>query len=118
MNRALARWTLAVPLVLWPMANCHAVTAGYSMTALNSFGGNGDAIARAVSGDGSYTVGHSSDTSQPYQAFRWTASGGMGNLGTLGAGFNSEAWGTNADGSVIVGQSGQSAFRWTSATGM
>ena len=62
-------------------------------------------------------------------AFRWTSSGGMVDLGTLGnvAGY-SAATATNLDGSVVVGRSTAStdpsggsaihAFRWTSSAGM
>jgi probable HAF family extracellular repeat protein len=56
------------------------------------------------------------------RAFRWTASGGMQDLGTLGGG-RSEASGVSADGAVVVGwaynAAGQErAFRWTVDGGM
>jgi len=71
--------------------------------------------AYAVSADG-VVVGGSYYTSGYGSAFRWTASGGMQNLGTLGGEW-SEAWGVSADGSVVVGRAenaaGQGrAFRW------
>jgi uncharacterized membrane protein len=47
-----------------------------------------------------------------YQAFSWTAKGGMVGLGVL-PGYNfSTAQGVNADGSVVVGQNQDVAMRW------
>jgi probable HAF family extracellular repeat protein len=93
----------------------------------------GFSSANSVSGDGSVVVGESAipkiQNSIFSHAFRWTSSGGMADLGTLGnvAGYSS-ATATNFDGSVIVGRStaptdpsGESAihaFRWTNSTGM
>lgn len=59
------------------------------------------------------------------RAFRWTATGGMTDLGTFPGGLYSIANQTNASGDVVVGWgavggSGNAirAFRWTQATGM
>lgn len=54
-----------------------------------------------------------------WHAARWTAAGGVEDLGTLG-GNESVAYGTNRDGSVVVGWARRSdgfdhAFRWTAA---
>jgi len=58
-----------------------------------------------------------------WRAFRWTAAGGMQNLGTLPGSDESEARGVSADGSVVVGVAEnaewqQRAFRWTAARRM
>jgi probable HAF family extracellular repeat protein len=58
--------------------------------------------AYGVSADGSVVVGRSYNAAGQWRAFRWTASGGMQDLGTLG-GSESEAYGVSADGSVVVG---------------
>jgi probable HAF family extracellular repeat protein len=58
-----------------------------------------------------------------WRAFRWTAAGGMQNLGTLLGSDESVARGVSADGSVVVGSAEnaagqQRAFRWKAARGM
>jgi probable HAF family extracellular repeat protein len=93
----------------------------------------GFSTANAISGDGSVVVGESAipkiQNSFFSHAFRWTNSGGMADLGTIGnvAGY-SAATATNFDGSVVVGRSttptdpsgggAVHAFRWTNSTGM
>lgn len=84
----------------------------------------------AISGDASVVVGSvaSPASSAGEQAFRWTASSGLVGLGFLGSinnngiSYLSEAHDVSGNGSVIVGFSsstaGQSAFRYTAATGM
>jgi probable HAF family extracellular repeat protein len=78
--------------------------------------------AYGVSADGSVVVGYAHNAAGQWSAFRWTAAGGMQDLGTLG-GNSSWALGVSADGSVVVGwavnAAGQwRAFRWTAARGM
>jgi len=73
--------------------------------------------AWGVSPDGNLVVGRH-DLYTHYEAFRWSATGGVLDLGVLpGSGNFSEAHDTSADGSVVVGESGQ-AFIWTPAMGM
>jgi probable HAF family extracellular repeat protein len=93
--------------------------------------------AQDVSNNGQVVVGTStlvpspsSPAIFPHRAFRWTQAGGMQNLGIINQGGDplaqwSQAYGTNDDGSVVVGMisdaasiRGTSAFRWTQRTGM
>jgi len=68
-------------------------------------------------------VGMAENAAGQPRAFRWTASGGMQDLGDLGGG---ESWaqGVSADGAVVVGWSYSlaaeyyRAFRWTASGGM
>jgi len=75
-----------------------------------------------VSADGSVVVGSVLTVLAEWRAFRWTASGGMQYLGTLGGGY-SRANGVSADGAVVVGWAHNAAgygraFRWTASGGM
>jgi probable extracellular repeat, HAF family len=99
-------------------------TAGWSqsITWLGVLPNGYNSYAYDVSADGSVVVGWVRDNSDQWRAFRWTASGGMQDLGTLGGDW-SEATGVSADGSVVVGRAfnaaGQyRAFRWTASSGV
>lgn len=107
-------------------------TLDNAATGAGSFASLGAAtkIALAVSGDGAVVVGQGSND----QAFRWTAAGGVQNLGTLSGLAQAQANGVSDDGQVVVGigdsfaivnfqvpldpTATQRAFRWTAATGM
>jgi len=74
-----------------------------------------------VSANGSAVVGVTANFGE-LRAFRWTPTGGIVNLGTLGGNL-SEALGVSADGSIVVGRARDSsgklrAFRWTQQDGM
>ncbi|MBD2620846.1 HAF repeat/PEP-CTERM domain-containing protein [Microcystis flos-aquae FACHB-1344] len=70
----------------------------------------GDVPGVKVSADGSVVVSG---------GYRWTQETGAVGLGDLLGGFSySRASGVSADGSVVVGKSGDEAFRWTQGTGM
>jgi probable HAF family extracellular repeat protein len=99
-------------------------TAGWSqsLTWLGTLPGGTWSDAWGVSADGSVVVGWAQNAAGNRRAFRWTASGGMQDLGTLG-GSDSDARGVSADGTVVVGATlngaGQwRAFRWTASGGM
>ena len=89
-------------------------------------GGSFGSGALGVSADGSVVIGYGNSASG-YEAFRWTAGGGMVGLGDLPGGiFSSVANGVSADGLVVVGysssaysgSSSREAFRWTAGGGM
>ena len=96
-------------------------TAGWSqsLTWLGVLPNGTHSYASDVSADGSVVVGSVFyDGYDPFgeyyfygRAFRWTASGGMQNLGTLG-GYYSEAFGVSADGAVVVGWAYNAAGDW------
>jgi probable HAF family extracellular repeat protein len=100
-------------------------TAGWpqSITWLGVLPDGYDSYAYDVSADGAVVVGEVFTANLPlWRAFRWTASGGMQGLSTLG-GSGSWANGVSADGSVVVGRAENAAgqlraFRWTASGGM
>ncbi|MFN4032798.1 MAG: hypothetical protein ACK4ME_04140 [Fimbriimonadales bacterium] len=95
---------------------------------LEPFAGIG-AYGGKISRDGTVVVGSSTIYPAPSattRAFRWTAAGGMQNLGQLGTGVSnhSSADCLSSDGSIVYGISDQGTggnrvmFRWTEADGM
>lgn len=86
---------------------------------MTGFGKGGSLFrtAKGVSGDGNVVVGYGYSGNGGTQAFRWTQSDGMVNIGSAG----SMAEAASFDGSVVVGSFGganSKAFRWTQADGM
>lgn len=88
-------------------------------------GRSGVTEASNISGNGQVIVGTWSDGISENQAFRWTIAGGYTLLGDLPGGLiDSVAYGTNQDGSVIVGTGNpgfdlpDEAVVWTQAAGM
>ena len=87
---------------------------------------NRNSDASGISADGLAIVGEAQDAQGHYRAFRWTASTGMVDLGTLGGGnLLSNALATSRDGSVVVGTSltttssaSNHAFVWMTRCGM
>lgn len=135
MATALARWALAVALVL-SAAGAHAQAVFIPLGDLPGNGFRSDVFA--ISGDGTTVVGKSNSTVflpsegrniSGAEAYRWTEAGGIVGLGQLvspSMAFTliSQALGVNQDGSVVVGNSlsDQAAtlegFRWTEAGGL
>src|SRR5262245_42395217 len=94
-----------------------AVSSGQSLTGLGALPEFGSSLATAVSADGLTVVGSSGPL-----GFRWTSVSGMVSLGTIAGGSSSSPYGTNADGSVVVGEADNPVqshpFRWTAGGGM
>ncbi|MEN0107371.1 MAG: autotransporter domain-containing protein [Pseudomonas sp.] len=90
---------------------------GGTIVDLGTLHGSAGGGALGVNADGSVVVGASD-----VYAFRWTAAGGMQDLGSLGGGY-AAAQDVSADGAVVVGNASwvddsDRAFRWTAETGM
>jgi probable HAF family extracellular repeat protein len=92
-------------------------------TDLGFLGDREHTSAYGISADGQVVVGFSERPPHRYvHAFRWTATGGLRDLGVT-TGTESLAWGVSADGQVVVGEARSSlgfwrAFRWTASLGM
>ncbi len=83
---------------------------------LGTLGGD-ESAANGVADNG-VVVGWAQDLSNTKRAFRWTEATGMDDLGALVLLTTSSiAYDVSDDGTIIVGESGES-FRWTETTGM
>jgi len=99
------------------------VGAEPSFSGLGLLPGGAFSEAYGVSADGAVVVGRGPSSGLGERAFRWTAAGGMEDLGELSGGSAaSRGYAVSDDGSVVVGESlggsGWEAFRWTPGTGM
>jgi probable HAF family extracellular repeat protein len=122
MGKGAARWWRALWLVWVVVAWAAQPSLAQQLIWLGTLPGGSESAATGVSADGSVVVGEANNAAGQKRAFRWTAVGGMQDLGTLG-GDRSEATGVSADGSVVVGWADNAAgewraFRWTAAGGM
>jgi probable HAF family extracellular repeat protein len=122
MGKGAARWWRALWLAWVVVAWAAQPSQAQRLIWLGTLPGGYGSVARGVSADGSVVVGSARNAAELLRAFRWTTSGGIQDLGTLG-GDSSWALGVSADGSVVVGSAQNAAgrwraFRWTAAGGM
>jgi probable HAF family extracellular repeat protein len=122
MGKGAARWWRALWLVWVVVVWAAQPSQAQRLIWLGTLPGGYGSVARGVSADGSVVVGSARNAAELLRAFRWTTSGGIQDLGTLG-GDSSWALGVSADGSVVVGSAQNAAgrwraFRWTAAGGM
>ncbi len=99
-------------------------TAAGGLVNLGALPGGDFSYGNGVSANGMVVVGQSNDSTSVYRAYRWSAGVMTALPRVAGSISDAEAWGTNADGSVVVGQdyvggtaSGYRGFRWTSSGG-
>jgi probable HAF family extracellular repeat protein len=73
-----------------------------------------------ISADGSTIVGSGDIGSgwNSYKGFYWTSDSGMANMESLHESSRYEVWALSFDGSIIVGDGGMQAFRWTRKNGI
>lgn len=99
----------------------------FTRTDIGFLPGHNSSTALAVSADGTYIVGFSQDTTtfNTQRAFRWTASGGMQNLGLIGGtALHSVGTGVSDDGATVsvnqaaVANPADGAARWTLSGGL
>lgn len=74
--------------------------------------------AFAVSADGQVVSGISYLMDGSRRAFRWTATSGLTDLGSVGGASDNGATAMSRDGSVVAGFSGSEGFRWTESGGL
>jgi len=110
--------TLCVTAVLWAAGSVVAVPPpSMSFHGTGTLDGFLTSQMIGVSSDGSVAVGQVSDGIDTLPV-RWSLVTGMQSLGVIPGPAGHAARAASFDGSVIVGQSGQRAFRWTQDTGL
>ncbi len=116
--RLARRVCLLLAALLASELGARAALAAPSFQGLGDLEGGGfGSYVSAISADGAVAVGVGSAPAG-LELFRWTFPGGMASLGKLAPSDSDEsATGVSSDGAVIVGRSGNEAYRWTS-TGM
>lgn len=114
---------IGIIVFLWPAWWERTAMAAEFQGLGNSPAGGGSPLG--ISADGTTIVGSTTPLNDPNssEAFRWTRETGMQRLGFFPGNAYSVARAVSADGSVVVGQSVDSAnvtqaFRWTAQTGM
>jgi probable HAF family extracellular repeat protein len=125
-SAGMARLTVLASTGLCVACKAGALSAASFMPLGNFPGIPYGSHANDISSDGQVIVGDDEVTGEYYLrslALRWVRGHAAANLGHLyDTFFATYAYGTNADGSVVVGSSGDLAgpyaFRWTSAGGM
>jgi len=93
------------------------------MVGLGTLPGDEQSFAEGVSADGLVVVGSSfangaEGASTLYTPFRWTPDLGMVDLGQLAGATSGSAFDVSADGTIVVGYSGDQAFVWDAGHGM
>ena len=106
------------------MSLASAARAQPTITNLGVLPGDTSSFYPSINANGTAVGGTSQGGSFPtttVSAFRWTAGGGLQNLGSLFGGFT-QSTAISGDGSIVVGASNRPgsarAFRWTAAGGM
>jgi uncharacterized membrane protein len=114
MNSLLSRGC-RTPLVASLAAALSSAAFGQaSFLALGTLAGQTTSTARGLSGDGSIVIASAGTT----KGFRWTAAGGVQDLGAIAPSTSNTPVAIAANGSRIVGTSSARGYAWTEAAGI
>jgi uncharacterized membrane protein/uncharacterized protein YhjY with autotransporter beta-barrel domain len=101
-----------------PLQQAYRWTQATGTVALGSLAiGEFSSDAYDISGDGQVIVG-AAENGLTWEAFRWMQAGGMVGLGVPAGAFDSYAYATNFNGTVVVGKASDHATVWTEVDGM